>query len=203
MKTKQNVAAGLCAALMLFMNGMNAKAQDSEKKSAGIWDENTAKAAYADLKAKNDQAEEEAIKLLADNALNHQRLWGTYYAIKYLESIRSVKGVPALCERLLYEQYFNEIVEDKLKHPAVAALVAIGAPGAKGLLTKIAIGETDQAYRLVALGVVEEITGPDKVVATIREFRQQLQKEEEIKRLDVLMHDYEKKSGKLGENRDK
>lgn len=124
--------------------------------------------------AKLQRDEEEAIKLLSDPASLPKSPQAAYYAIKYLEGIRSIKAISVLCERLLYEQKveaFISPVGDADTFPASAALVKIGHPSVEGLLRVIGTTNTSQKYRDVAVGVLAEILGKDGVRDAVERFR--------------------------------
>ncbi|MDD4889988.1 MAG: hypothetical protein PHU85_08650 [Phycisphaerae bacterium] len=120
-------------------------------------------------------AEESAIKLLSDEKLVAEHPKGAFYAAKCLERIRSIKAIPVLCDRLLYEQNierYESPVGPKLRNPAFAALVEIGRPAIRPLLMKVATTETTAEYKLVAYELVLDLVGSSRTAAdTIMDFR--------------------------------
>jgi hypothetical protein len=114
-----------------------------------------------------------AIRVLQDLDSLDKHPKAAFFALKFLEAIRSTKAIPVLCDRLIYEQRFEAFrspVGDRQTYPASAVLVAVGRPAIDGLLLKISTSETDIQYREVARGVISEIVGRDRVIELIDRF---------------------------------
>jgi hypothetical protein len=168
------------------------------------WSEENAEATYGELAERIQNAEALAIDLLRDAKFDDEYFSGpvkqSLYAIKFLGLVRSRKAVPVLCDRLLFKQFFNSIVGDRLLYPASAALVEIGDPAVHGLLTRVAQFETSLEYRRVAIGILDEIVGAEKLLPLIKEFRSK-QEKQAADRIAVLQKEYEEHLKRLGENR--
>jgi len=187
----------------LFAMPLLGFAQAKEPTDKKLWNEQNAEATYSEMAERIQKAEASAIELLNDAKFDSDYLIGpvkqTLYAIKYLGVIRSQNGVPVLCKQLMFKQFFNSIVGDRLLYPASAALVNIGTPAIDGLLAEITQTGTSVEYRRVALGVLEEISGAEKVLPLLKESRAK-QNEDGGKRLDVLISEFEQHLKKIEEN---
>lgn len=145
-----------------------------------FWPEDAAKMVGVELHASLEHAERDAIKLLDSGEKElERRPEGAYFAIKYLQRIRSIKAVPVLCDRLLYEQKVIRnpgTTSPKAKYPAVPALIEIGTPSIDWLLLKIGNSDTSTKYRETTFIVLEEVLGKDRVLEAIERFQRQAKK---------------------------
>ena len=163
-----------------------------------MWDERSAAKSYEDLSSTIRKAESEAIQLLKDSSGLQQRPAGAFYAMRYLGEIRSQKAIPVLCDNLLYEQeviQYNELVDERQKYPAVTALLGIGYPSVRGLLRKVASRETSSKYRHVAMYVLVEVLGKDRVLPEIAYHEAAFSKKDTggTQRLQAFIRDFKKR----------
>jgi hypothetical protein len=123
-----------------------------------------------------EKDEDAAIALLSDPKMMERYPRSALWAFRYLERTRSIKAVPVLCDRLLFEQKAEEYrsaVWYDLKCPAFPALVAIGKPAAEGLLLKIATTETSHQYRDLASFVIAGALKQSDLVGIIESFERE------------------------------
>jgi HEAT repeat protein len=161
------LAVGLVAVFLLPL------AVRGVDRGGSMWDEEKARFTEGALRARIEAAESEAIRLVSSGNELAGHPQGAFYAMQYLGTIRSVKAVPALCEQLLYEQQvirYREIVDDKLRYPAVSTLTKIGRPAVEGLLKKVSDSETSVKYRQVAMDLIAEVVGVQGVLGTIAHY---------------------------------
>ncbi|MBY0522747.1 MAG: hypothetical protein K2R98_05090 [Gemmataceae bacterium] len=152
-------------------------------QDGGKWSEVGARATYAKDIDSIQQMEADAIRALADDKGLEKRPNGAYYSIKFLESLRSTKAIPVLCDHLLYEQkvmFYNNIVVGREAFPASGALVAIGLPAVDGLLSRIGSFNVSDKYRQVAFGVIEEIVDRENLIMTLDRFEERVKKIQEF-----------------------
>jgi len=151
--------------------------QPGAKADEDPWREDRAQSASAALLAKVEQAEAKAIALLADPKEMEAKPKSTYYAIRFLGEIRSRKGIPALCARLLYEQRVimsNEPMLLTEQYPAGKALVKIGLPAVEPLLQGVAATATSNVHQKLVADVLAEIFGGKEVVRRVDEYANRL-----------------------------
>lgn len=157
----------LCPLLFTFRAAGQGK--DEEK-----WAEEKAEITTAIGLRDVKKLESEAIKLLDDEKALPKRPKAAFYAVKYLEAIRSQSAIPVLCDRLLYEQqvkFYDSFPGDRNTYPASAALVAIGHPAVEGLLLKMTTTDTSPKYRDVAVGILIELVGEEGVIDAVDAFQ--------------------------------
>lgn len=130
--------------------------------------EDDAKRAFLQRTAKIGEDELEAIRVIEAADKDY---FGVLYSIKYLGVIRSIKGVPALCDNLDFKLKGDPRDRSfRTLYPASDALIAVGHPALEPLLLHIGTTKTAEKYRFLAATVVAEIVGIENMDGELERF---------------------------------
>jgi len=152
-----------------------------------VWDESNVRKLTDELQGKILRAEREAITILSlELSALEKRPEAVYHAIKYLQSIRSIKAVPVLCERLVHEPKCLQLMNstdtpgELIRFPAAGALVGIGEASIDELLMRIGATDTAIPYRSVAFTVMEALVGKERVLETVDRFQNRVKESQKF-----------------------
>lgn len=174
--------------------------EEPTMQPVNVWSAEEARLNAETLTQKVRESESQAIRYLAsipaESKLDAQV--GPPEAMAFLGTIRSLRAVSVLCDKLEWEKYHKEFVGHQLKYPASAALIQIGAPAAEALLSRVAATDVRKEYRWIVCGVLADIYGKDQVLKVISAFAidaKRSESSEQRKRLDVLKDDFKLRYG--------